>query len=405
MYIKLAWRNIWRNRKRTIITMSSVLFAVLLALFARSINDGTQTRMIENMVRFNTGYVQVQYAEYFDEPSLDNTFEADENLINKIKNSNDKIKLLIPRLESFALAASAEKSKGALIQGIDLNAESQLNNLEEKLIEGSFFIPGEDAAVLSEDLAKFLQLKVNDTVVFIGQGFMGMSAAGKFLVKGIVKLPFQEMNSQMVYLSIESAQWLFAAENRLTSLLIMPENDKQVKSVIKSLQNMLDKDLVAYSWRELMPELLRALEFDRVSDSILLLILYMVVGFGVFGTILTMTLERYREFGILLSIGTQRIQLAIISFLETLMISFSGVIAGLLLGYFILLYFYFNPIPLSGDLSDLTEQYGIEPMLYFSISPDVFISQAFVVFIITLLIAIYPVVQIFRLNILKAARS
>jgi putative ABC transport system permease protein len=117
-----------------------------------------------------------------------------------------------------------------------------------------------------------------------------------------------------------------------------------------------------------------------------------------------MTLERFREFGILLSIGMQRVQLATVSLLETIMITFGGVIGGLSLGFFILLYFYYNPIALSGDMAELTEQYGIEPMMYFSLAPEVFYSQAIIVFIIAMLISLYPVVQIFKLNILKAAR-
>jgi putative ABC transport system permease protein len=405
MYLTLAWRNIWRNRKRTLITMSSILFAVLLALFARSINDGTQDKMIENMVRFNTGYAQIQYREYYDEPSLDNTFEADEQLFARIQASHSDIEQLIPRLESFALAASIDKSKGAMVLGIDADAENSLNNLKEKIEEGRFFSPGENAAVISQGLAEFLNLAVHDTLVLIGQGFMGMSAAGKYPVAGIVKLPFQEMNDQLVYLPLETAQWLFAADNRLTSLLIMPRHGRKVEQVINNVSQVLDQDLVVLSWRQLMPELLRALEFDRISDTIVLLILYMVVGFGVFGTILTMTLERFREFGILLSIGMQRLQLAAISFMETLFISFGGVLAGIVIGFFILLYFNNHPIPLSGDMGDLTEQYGIEPMLYFSLAPEVFLSQTLIVFIITMLIAIYPVVQVFKLNILKAARE
>jgi putative ABC transport system permease protein len=404
MYLKLAWRNIWRNRKRTLITMSSVLFAVILSLFARSINEGTQGKMIENMVRFNTGYAQVQYYAFFDEPSLDNSFEADKELVGQIGNANRRIISVIPRLESFALAASEEKSKGAMVLGIDPDAEQQLNNLRDKIIEGDFFVPGEDVAVISEGLANFLNLNLNDTLVLIGQGFMGMSAAGKYHIKGIVKLPFKEMNDQLVYLSLETAQWLFAAEHRLTSLLIMPEEERYTQQVIKDVEKVLNEELVVLSWRQLMPELLRALEFDKVSDSILLLILYMVVGFGVFGTILTMTLERFREFGILLSVGMQRYQLAAVSFIETLMIAFGGVIGGLSLGFFVLLYFYQNPIPLSGDMADITAEYGIEPVMYFSLAPEVFYSQALVVFVIAMLISLYPVVQIFRLNILKAAR-
>jgi putative ABC transport system permease protein len=405
MYLKLAWRNIWRNRKRTLITMSSVLFALILALFARSINDGTQGKMIENMVRFNTGYAQVQYIDYYDEPSLDNSFELNEDLYNKIANAHPETEFLIPRLESFALAASLDKSKGAMVMGIDPDAEHKLNSLKDKLVDGSFFTPGQENIVISQGLAKYLNLGTGDTLVLFGQGFMGMTAAGKYEIKGIVKLPFTELDAQMVYMPIEAAQWLFAADNRITSLLIMPTNERYIDKIIRNTLEILDNDLTVVSWKQLMPELLRALEFDRVSDTILLLILYMVVGFGVFGTVLSMTLERFREFGILLSVGMQRYQLAFISFLETLLISAGGVLTGIIIGFLLLLYFFYNPIPLSGDMGDLTEQYGFEPMLFFSMNLSVLTSQIIIVFIMALLISIYPVVQIFRLNILKAARG
>ena len=131
MLLKLAWLNIWRNKRRTIITTTSIFFAVLLAILVRSLTDGIYENMIHNVVSYSSGYLQIHQKGYWDEQSIDNTFEEDEQLYQNLL-KNPKVTHIMPRLETFALASYANKTKGVLILGIDPFKEKEVNKLRRK---------------------------------------------------------------------------------------------------------------------------------------------------------------------------------------------------------------------------------------------------------------------------------
>ncbi len=406
MYLKLAWRNIWRNKRRTLITVSSIMFAVVFALFVESIERGAHDLMIENMTRFHTGYMQVQDFRYKNEPSLDNSFYYENDIDEWAGENGHRIDFAIPRIETFMLAAGEEQTRGAIVMGTDLAAENRLNDLEDRLVDGRFFEPGEGAAVLGGGLAHRLDLAVGDTLVLLGQGRFGMTAAGKFEVAGLIRHPLREMNNQIVYISLPDAQWLLSAEDHITALLVTPDHVRYTEPVAEMLRSGFDNDeLRVLTWPEMMPELLEALAFDRASTRVMMIILYVVIGFGIFGTILTMTLERIREFGILLSVGMQRLKLALVVFIETFFISVLGVMIGFVLGFFIILYFHFNPIRLGGDMEAVVQEWGIEPIMPAALAPEIFIWQGMIIFILATVICLYPGIKIFTLNILDSARN
>ncbi len=407
MYLKLAWRNIWRNKRRTLITVSSIMFAVVFALFVESLERGAGDLFIDNMTRFHTGFIQVQDFRYEDEPSLDNAFFYDEDSFSERITANDShIDFTVPRIETFMLAAGAEQTRGAMVMGTDVSGENRLNNLEDRLTEGRFFEPGDGTAVLGEGLAGRLDLAVGDSLILLGQGRFGMTAAGMYEVAGLVKHPMREMNNQLVYISLHDAQWLLSADDHITSLLVTPEHVRYADSVAEMLRSRLESDeLRVLTWEEMMPELIEAIEFDRAQTRVMMLILYVVIGFGIFGTILTMTLERLREFGILLSVGMRRLKLALVVFIETVFISVLGVLSGFIPGFFVVLYFHYNPIMLGGDMEELVQEWGFEPIMPTALAPDIFLWQGLIIFIMTTVICFYPTIKIFSLNILNSARN
>lgn len=406
MYFKLAWRNIWRNKRRTLITVSSIMFAVVFALFLESLERGVHNLTVENMTRFHTGYLQVQDFRYKDEPSLDNAFHFDDTDRERVNRNVEEAEFTIPRIETFMLASGDEQTRGAMVLGTDLDGENNLNNLEQRLTEGRFFEPGDGTAVLGEGLAGRLNLAIGDSLVLLGQGRFGMTAAGKFEISGLMRHPIRDLNNQMVYISLPDAQWLLSAEDHITSLLVTPTHIRHIDPVSQAvLANLENDELRIFSWEELMPELIEALEFDRASTRVMMMILYVVIGFGIFGTILTMTLERLREFGILLSVGMQRFKLALVLFIETIAISILGILSGFILGFFIILYFYYNPIHLGGDMEEFVQEWGIEPIMPTALAPDIFLWQGMIIFLLTTLICFYPTIKIYTLNILDSSRT
>lgn len=403
--LKLAWRNIWRNKRRTLITMTSIIVAVLLSAVMRSMQEGQYNDMIESTVGTFTGYIQVHAKGYWDEKTLNNSFQVTDSLLKTLDSPED-VTAVVPRIESFALGAGKEQSRPVMIMGVDIEAEQHLSEPKRRLQIGSYFESNDEQAVLvGREVLQRLNMQVGDSLVLLGQGFRGMSATGLYPIKGTLSFPSPEMNKNLVMMPLQTAQEFLAANGRLTTTAFMVENPEQIRPTIKQLKSKLSDQYEVMSWREMTPSLVQSIEADRGSGYIILGVLYMVVGFGILGTVLMMITERTYEFGIMLSVGTPRGKLASILAIEILFIAMLGSAIGILISLPIAWYFYLNPIQLTGDMAAVTESYGLQPIIPFSVDPSIFLSQALVIFIITLCFSLIPVLKASNLNPVKAMRS
>jgi len=406
MLLKLAWLNIWRNKRRTIITTTSIFFTVLLAILVRSLTDGIYENMIRNVVSYSSGYVQIHQKGYWDEQSIDNTFEEDEQLYQELlKNTN--VTHLMPRLQTFALTSYADKTKGVLILGIDPAKEKAVNKLHEKITAGEYIETIDDnAVVLGDGLASQLRLKVNDTLVLLGQGYHASSAAGKFIVKGLVKLGSPELNNNVIYMPMKLSQFMHGAEGRLTAVSVMLDKTTNLETLKFSLEESIDlKKYEVMSWKEMMPEMDQFIEADSSGHFIITGILYFIISFGLFSTLLMMMFERKHEIGILIAIGMKKHLLGFVLLLESIMISLIGCSAGIVAGILVVKWFTKYPIQLTGELKEVYEDYGVDSIIYFSSSENVFITQALIVLIVSILLALYPGFKVMKLKPVEAINS
>lgn len=404
MLLKLAFRNLFRNKGRTFITAASIFLAVILSLMMRSLQFGVYDNMVKNVVGYYTGYAQVQQKGYWEEKTIDNSLEDSPELREKLLASKG-VAGIVPRLESFALASFDDQTKGVLVTGIDPEAEAGIIDVAEKMTAGRYFEMEEESAIVSSGLAEQMKIEINDTIVLLGQGFHGSNAAGKYPIVGIMRMGSPDLNGNLVFLPLKAAQDLYVAENRLTSFALLTNNAKRIDQTTETVSNNIGEELDALSWKQMLPEIIQLIEADNVAGLLILGILYIIISFGIFGTVVMMTNERTYEFGVLISIGMKRWRLIAVMVLESLMVSFLGVIIGVVLGFPILVYFYNNPIHLGDDLTKMSERYDMEPVLNFSLEPEIFWTQALYVFIISLIVTIYPIYKILKLKEVEALRA
>lgn len=385
--------------------MLSIIIAVLLACVMRSMQEGQYTDMIENTVGTFTGYVQIHGHGYWDDKTLDNSFVASDS-VSRIIKAEEFVQAMVPRIESFALAAGALQSRPAMVMGVDVQAEKYLSNPEGRLQSGSYFEENDDRSVLlGKELIKRLDVQLGDSLVLIGQGFRGLSATGLYEIKGTIAFPNPQLNRNLVMLPLETAQQFLAADGRLTSLSLILEDPDQAVTVVERLQSKVNSDYEVMSWQTMMPELVQTIEADRGSGLIIIYILYIVVGFGILGTVLMMITERMYEFGVMISVGTPRLVISMMLGVEIILIALVGSGIGILVSIPIAWYFNVYPIQFSGEIAEVYGTYGLEPVLQFSMDPVVFYSQAITVFIITLIFSLIPILKARRLNPVKAMRS
>jgi len=131
--LQMAWRNLWRNRRRTIITAASVFFAIFFALVMRSFQLGTYDRMFKNIIESYSGYLQLQQKDYFEEPSIDNSFVVSPEVLEAFY-ADKNVDILVPRLESFALAAAESRTQGVIVMGVDPEKETRVSDMSSRLI-------------------------------------------------------------------------------------------------------------------------------------------------------------------------------------------------------------------------------------------------------------------------------
>lgn len=405
MIFKLAWRNIWRNRRRTFITMGSILFAVLFASFMESIQKGAWNNMISNVVNYYFGYAQIHQKGYWEEQSIDKAFPLVDSL-RQLEGSINGIGAVLPRLESFGLASTGDQTMGVLIVGIEPEKENQMTGLKDRITEGSYLSADESAVLVAEGVADNLQLGLGDTLVLISQGYHGINAAGKYPIKGLVHFGSPELNKQMVYFPLQEAQWFYGAEGMVTSLALKIDDQDEIQPVVKAVKAALPGDAYeVMDWQELLPDLVQAKALDSAGNYVVYFILYLIIAFGIFGTILMMTKEREYEFGILVSIGMRRMKLAGTVWLEVVILGLLGALAGIIASIPVVLYFHRNPIRFSGEYAKSMEKFGFEPIFPAEFNPEIFATQAIVVLVITSLLALYAIWKIRRLKPVEAMRD
>ncbi len=403
-YVIIAWRNLWRNPRRTLITSASVFFGVFFAIMMTSIQKGSFENMIENMARFYSGYIQIQEKEFMNTPGVNNSFELSPEYKTVI-NNNQSVTSSTKRVETFALASNGENSYPSFIIGIEPDKEDLKSGLSEHLIKGSYINTNSVNLMVGHVLAENLNIDTGDSLILLGQGYHGVTAAGIYEVQGIFDFPLPALNKQIIYMDIANAQEFASIQNRITSNIIMVESTDNIEEVINELKQVNDKDTNVYTWQELMPELLNLIEGKESSSAMVKTLLFMIIGFGVWATIMMMMHERKRELGVMIAIGFQKSKLLLLVLIESALIGIIGVVSGLIISFPVFYYLFHNPIVVTGKMAETYESMGFEAKIAFSINPEIFYNPAIIVLVIFMAVSLYQVFFIAGLNVVKSLKS
>ena len=206
------------------------------------------------------------------------------------------------------------------------------------------------------------------------------------------------MNNRLTFLALPNAQEIFWTAGRITSLPVLIDDIRHLDAVMDAVKKITGDKYTVMTWDEMLPEVKENIKVDNAGGIIMLAILYVIIGFGVFGTIMMMVTERTREFSILISVGMQRCKLILATTLETLMVATLGFIAGLAVSVPVVWLMARSPIPITGDAAKIYDKIGIEAVIGFSTDPTIFSSQALVILIIALITAVYPWLYIRKLD-------
>jgi putative ABC transport system permease protein len=405
LLLKLGWRNIGRNKRRLILTLSAIAFATFATIGMRGIQLGTYAVNIKNVVQLFSGYLQIQREGYRKNPSLRLNYLLDDKLIYRI-NSIPQIKGYAPRVYGDGLSSYKENSFGTGIFGIDPQREKNVTNIMERIKDGRFFTSDTtNEVVLGYKLLENLKAKIGDEIVILTQGYDGSLGNMKFKIVGAIKVGVPELDAMAAFIGLSKAQQLFVLPNRIHAIALNVGSLDDMETVKEELKSRISsKELSVLSWDEVMPDFKQSIELDNISGILMLTILIIIVAFGILNTVLMSVMERFNEFGITLSIGIPQMKLVYLVFIETFFITLLGLALGNLIGWGINYYLIQNPIQFGSEIGKIYEEYGFLPVIVSTLDPMIFINTTLSILGISFLACFYPAYKVFRLEPLKGIR-
>jgi ABC-type lipoprotein release transport system permease subunit len=354
--------------------------------------------MIENTLRTQSGHIEIHGTGYWDDKITDNFLTMDNAVIERIRELPNILNVS-PRIETFALVSFENLSKGVGITAVSPMRENDKSKLANRIVQGSYLSETDDGVLLGEGLARYLKVAVGDTLAFIGQGHFGASAAGLFPVRGILHLVIPDMDNNLIYMTLSAAQTFIDMPDGYSGILLTLNDDGLLDETIKEVEKTVDgADYEVLSWHFTMQRLLQSAQSDKAFGKIMLYILYLIVGFGILGTVVMLTNERKREFRTMISLGMSRRRLQGVVALELLLMSLIGVAAGLALSLPVAYVFNVHPIKFTGDMAQMFLDMGMEPVIPFSLEPQIFVAQIVTILVLTLLAIIYPLRKINKIT-------
>ena len=321
MFLKIAFRNIFRQKRRSFLTGLSISSGYVLFALTLSLNEGSYSNMIKLFTENHIGHIQIHSDDYLTRPKIYKSIQ-DTSKIERVLSNDPRIVSFTSRAYSSALSFSEDKTGPVQLIGIDPEKEPTVSRLREKVVEGSFFNESRNAsdkfhALISKSLAIKLELEINDQFVLISQGADGSIANDIFIVYGIIGKE-SSSDKTSVYLPLAAMQAFLSLNNNVHEYALLIADISKVQMVSKDLQSALS-DFVVSPWQVVEEVFFKSMEASYLGNWVFLVLVMIIVFIGVLNTISMSVLERTREFGVMKAIGFRGVGLVNLIFSETIM--------------------------------------------------------------------------------------
>jgi ABC-type lipoprotein release transport system permease subunit len=403
--LTLAWRNIWRHPRRSLLTIAAMVFANVLLVFMLGLQLGQYKMMIDNTLSVFTGQMQVQNVDYLDEPQMYRTIPAADQLAEKIR-KDIALEDVSARAYGFALVSSDRRTIGVQVTGVDPDHEPLVSTIPGLVSKGRFLSSASaNEAVVGSTLARNLKVEIGDELTLLGSGRDGSIAATIVPIVGIFSSGSRDLDRQMMEMPIDNFRDVFAMGDQAHSIIIAGKRE-MADSYRHTIENIISDSnkLVLHDWEALVPGLRQAIEADFFSAWIMYALLIVLVAFSMMNTMLMSVLERTHEFGILLALGVRHGKLGRIIFAESVVLAFTGMVVGIIAGSLLTLYFHQNGFTYPG-MEEMGERFNIPSVLIPEVSLRTILPGPLVVMIASIIASIYPIWHMRKLRPIQALQA
>jgi ABC-type lipoprotein release transport system permease subunit len=411
--LKLAWRNIWRNRRRTVLTSIAIVFGLVLIIIQRGLAVGTYVQMIETGVRRSEGHIQVHKKDYWEKKTLKYAFNVTPDDTARISAIPGVERISLKLTVDALVGANSENTTGAKVVGVIPSLEKAMtifSNPKKGMKDGHFLRDTDTTgALIGYTMAKNIRASVGDTLVVLTQARDGSMGAGRLIVRGIFRAGEPEMDGYMVLAHIEFMRRILVAEDRVTAIAMTVDDVREMSGIISELRGLYP-DGPGEKWEvmgydQLLPALMQMIAFDESSGFIFLILLLVVIAFGIMNTILMSVMERFHEFGVMMAVGMKRRAVAAMVFLEGVLLSLVGLVVGNILGWSLNRWWELHPIHITGEMGEMYEIMGMEPVIYGLPDFGEQMVWSIIVVVLTLIVAMWPALTAMRFRPVEAIRQ
>jgi ABC-type lipoprotein release transport system permease subunit len=404
--LRLAWRNLWRHKRRTWLTASAIAFSAMLLVFMITIQLGAYDMMIDTTLRVYTGQMQVQHSGYKDKPQM-RTVVADAVALAAQLRERTGYQTIAVRAQGFALASSAERSYGVPVIGVQPEYERGVSTLPHLVKQGRYLADSRaQELVVGSALARNLKIKLGDELTLLGSGRDGSVAATVLPVAGFFESGNPELDRRLVMMPLVTFQETFSLGNDAHLIVVSGpsyESIPQTKAMVREIIAGQPR-LVVLDWDELVPGIKQLIQTDMVQNWITYIALIVIVTLSIMNTFLMSVLERTREFGIMLALGISPLRLGTMVVLESAFLTLLGLVIGIAIGGGIAVWLHFEGFTFPG-MKEIYAQFGLPGVIYPILSVESFLLGPSVIFVFTLLAALYPALRIRKLQPVEAIHA
>lgn len=398
----LLRKNLWRNTRRTCLTILSVFFVVTTCILTESVHKGIWHSSLQQLLRIRHGHIEISNKAYADQPSPDHFLMADSLMFNRLR-SIEGVEGVFPCTESFAMASSDNTSKGVMVWGIDPELEEKRMAISSMIVAGCYLQSTDRNILVGEKLSRYLGIAPGDSIALLGRGYHGSTAVGLYCVQGIFSCPIPEVDRSIIYMTLPTAQEFLNVSAEYSGIYLLLKQEKSLPAVIEKVKTVLDCDNCSVTdWKASMQDLLIYSDAAQALGIAVTVLLYLVAGSGLLSTVIMTTNERRHEFGLMIALGMRRSRLTRTIIYEHLFILAIGIVAALGFSLPITGYFNRHPLQITGDAAEVILHNLTKPEISFYFESDLFASQILAIFFIGCATLFYPIIVIRRLRIESA---
>lgn len=403
MIWSISWKNIWRSKVRSIVVITAIALGLTAGIFSSAFFTGMVNQRINQAISNEISHIQIHNPDFKESTELSSYITGVNRIYDKIKTNPDVLGVS-KRIIIYSMTASAETASGVKITGIDPADESMVTGISSKIIDGKYFEGVKrNPVVIGKKLADKLKIKVRSKIVITLQDMDKNITGGAFRVAGIYETANTGFDENNIYVRDTDLERLTNLPDDVCHEIAILVNDNEISMVVDEEMKKQFPDLEVLNWKEISPEMSYMTEMMDLYNYIFIIIILFALLFGIINTMLMVVLERRKELGMLLAIGMSKGRVFSMIMLETVLLSLTGGVVGILMGWTVSAYFGTTPINLS-MWAEGYSQLGYDTMVYTSIEPAQFAVIAVMVIFTGIIAALYPAYKALKYDPAEALR-